>query len=311
MSLGRVSTLVTGAYGMLGSWLVKALLEQGEDVVILRRAPRPQSRLVLEGLEPRCTVVEGDLLDEGLPDRLIAGQRVGTVFHLAAQAIVAHSEKRPSQTFETNVRGTWLLLEACRRHDVASVVAASSALVAAGTPYDASKAAVDLIARSYWTTYGLPVATTRFTNIYGGGDGHRSRLVPDAIAAALSGRDPVVRSDGTPRRDFLHVEDAATAYLAIAGALGRADDRASGAAFDGGTGRSYAVREVVDLVCRLVGGGVRPDVRGESTPGELRDQKVDASKLREVTGWVPRVDLEQGLRRTIAWYREHPSALGS
>lgn len=318
-------TLVTGAYGLLGAWLVRALLDRGEDVVVLRRSPRPRSALVLDGLEARCTVAEGDLLAEGLLDRMVAEHRVGTVFHLAAQPIVARANEAPAETFDVNVRGTWLLLEACRRHDVGRVVVASSdkvygqvvehpyledAQLIAGFPYDVSKAAADLIARSYFTTYGLPVATTRFTNVYGGGDVHASRLVPDAIAAALAGRDPVIRSDGSPRRDFLYVEDAAAGYLAIADALARTDGGARGEAFNGGAGETHSVLEVVQAVCRLVGGGVAPDVQGAGVPaGELRDQEVDASKLREVTGWAPRVGLEEGLRRSIAWYRAHPEAL--
>jgi CDP-glucose 4,6-dehydratase len=311
---------------MLGSWLAMALLERGERVVVLRRRPRPQSALVLEGAEGRCTVVEGDLLADGLLDRVIAEHDVRLAFHLAAQPIVARANEAPAETFDVNVRGTWLLLEACRAHGVSGVVVASSdkvygpveehpyledAQLIAGFPYDVSKAAADLIARSYWTTYGLPVATTRFTNVYGGGDGHGSRLVPDAVAAALAGRDPVIRSDGSPRRDFLYVADAVAGYLAIADGLTGGADGVRGEAFNGGAGETHTVREVVELVCRLVGGGVQPDVRGEGTPGELRDQEVDASKLREVTGWAPRVGLEDGLRRTIAWYREHPSALAS
>ena len=317
---------MTGAYGMLGSWLVKALLERGEHVIVLRRRPRPDSALVLEGAEERCTVVEGGLLDEDLLGRTVAEHDVRTVFHLAAQPIVARANEAPAETFDINVRGTWLLLEACRAHGVAGVIVASSdkvygpvkehpyledAQLIAGFPYDVSKAAADLIARSYWTTYGLPVATTRFTNVYGGGDGHGSRLIPDALAAALAGRDPVIRSDGSPRRDFLYVTDAVAAYLAIADGLRAGHEGVRGEAFNGGAGRTYTVREVVECVCRLVGGGVRPDIRGEGTPGELRDQEVDASKLREVTGWAPTVDLEDGLERTIAWYREYPSVLAS
>ncbi|MBA3327773.1 MAG: GDP-mannose 4,6-dehydratase [Solirubrobacterales bacterium] len=311
---------------MLGSWLVKALLERDEDVVVLRRRPRPHSALVLEGAQERCTVVDGDLLDEALLARAIAEHDVRSVFHLAAQPLVARANAAPAETFEVNVRGTWLLLEACRAHDVAGVVVASSdkvygpieqhpyledAQLIAGFPYDVSKAAADLIARSYHTTYGLPVATTRFTNVYGGGDGHGSRLIPDAVAAALAGRDPVIRSDGSPRRDFLYVEDAVAGYVAIADGLTSGRNGVAGEAFNGGAGQTHTVREVVECVCRLVGGGVRPDVRGESTPGELRDQEVDASKLREVTGWAPRIGLEEGLGQTIAWYREHPSNLAS
>jgi CDP-glucose 4,6-dehydratase len=317
------SVLVTGAYGLLGSWLVKALLERGDRVVALRRDEPPNSALVLEGAEARCTVVHGDVTDAALMARVVGEEDVDTVFHLAAQTIVGTAARSPLSTFETNVRGTWTVLEACRSHAVERVVVASSdkaygshaelpyredfALLAR-YPYDASKAAADLIARSYWHAFALPVAVTRFANLYGGGDLNRSRLIPEAVAAALAGRSPVIRSDGSPERDFLYVEDAVAAYLAIADALD--GGAARGEAFNGGGGRAYAVRDVVELVCRVAGSGVRPDVRGSGTPaGEIDRQSVDATKLRELTGWSPAVDLEEGLRRTVAWYRAHPAAL--
>ena len=175
-------------------------------------------------------------------------------------------------------------------------------------PYDVSKAAADLIARSYWHTYGLPVAVTRFANLYGGGDTNRSRLVPEAIGAALARRPPVIRSDGSPERDFLYVEDAAAAYVAIWRAL--LDGRGAGEAFNAGSGRPHRVGDVVDLICRLAGDIVAPEIRGTGVPpGEIDRQWVDASKLRELTGWQPAVGLEEGLRRTIDFYRAHPEAL--
>jgi CDP-glucose 4,6-dehydratase len=221
-------------------------------------------------------------------------------------------------TWEANIRGTYLLLEACRTLQVERVVVAASDKAYGAHaelpyredfalqpiyPYDVSKAATDLIARSYWHTYGLPVATTRFANIYGGGDRNPSRLIPEAIAAALAGRAPVIRSDGTPERDFLYVEDAVSAYLAIADAL---PGGASGEAFNAGGDAPHAVGEVVALVCSLAGTDVAPDVRGTGTPdGEIDRQYVDSTKLRELTGWRPQVGLEEGLRRTIAWYRRY------
>jgi CDP-glucose 4,6-dehydratase len=175
-------------------------------------------------------------------------------------------------------------------------------------PYDVSKAATDMIARSYWHTFELPVAVTRFANLYGGGDLNRSRLIPEAVAAALSGRSPVIRSDGSPERDFLYVEDAVSAYFAIADALDEGGAR--GEAFNAGGGEPHSVLEVVDLVCRVAGTDVQPDVRGKGTPaGEIDRQYVDPSKLRELTGWTPAVGLEEGLRRTVDWYRAYPQAL--
>ena len=175
-------------------------------------------------------------------------------------------------------------------------------------PYDVSKAATDLIARSYWHTFGLPVAVTRFANLYGGGDLNRSRLVPEAAGAALAGRAPVIRSDGTPERDFLYVEDAVDAYLRLADALDR--DEARGEAFNAGGGEPHAVRDVVARICALAGTDVEPEIRGTGTPaGEIDRQYVDASKLRALTGWAPQVGLDEGLRRTVDWYRAHPQAL--
>jgi CDP-glucose 4,6-dehydratase len=226
-------------------------------------------------------------------------------------------------TFEANLRGTWMVLEACRRRAVERVVVAASDKAYGSQdalpyrehqpllpvyPYEVSKAAADMIARSYWHTYGLPVAVTRFANVYGGGDLHASRLIPEAVAAALSGRPPVIRSDGTPERDYLYAEDAAAAYLAISRALD--DGSGRGEAFNAGSGRPHSVLEVVELVCRAAGTQVEPDVRGAGNPrGEIDRQYVDSTKLTEMTGWRPRVELEEGLRLTVEWYRARPEAL--
>ena len=225
--------------------------------------------------------------------------------------------------FESNVRGTWTVLEACRRHDVGRVVVASSDKAYGAhaelpyredfdlrptAPYEVSKAAADLIARSYWHSYELAVAVTRFANIYGGGDLNFSRLVPEAVSAAIQGRAPVLRSDGSPQRDFLYVEDAAAAYVAIADALDR--DEVRGEAFNAGGGRPHPVREVVELIARIADTGVEPEIRGTGNPaGEIDRQYVDPAKLRELVGWEPEVGLEDGLRRTVDWYRGHPESL--
>jgi CDP-glucose 4,6-dehydratase len=313
------ATLVTGAYGLLGGWLVRALLSAGARVTVLRRDELAGSPLLVMGLEPSVAVVHGDLCEPGLIDRMLAEHEIQDVFHLAAQTIVPTANRSPLSTFETNIRGTWLLLEACRLAGAERVIVASSDKaygpstelpyrehfpLAPRYPYDVSKAATDLLARSYWHTWRLPVAVTRFANLYGGGDTNRSRLVPEAVCAALAGRPPIVRSDGSPERDFLYVEDAVAAYLAISDAVGRG--QAAGEAFNAGGGRPHRVLDVVELICRLVGSGVRPEVRGSGTPeGEIDRQWVDFSKLQALTGWEPQVSLEQGLRRTIAWERAH------
>jgi CDP-glucose 4,6-dehydratase len=306
----------------VGAWLCRALLERGERVVSLDRAAaksRPSS-LALIGVEGEVAEVEGDLIDGELVERALAEHRVDTVFHLGAQTIVAAAAASPAATFEANVRGTWTVVDACRSRGLGRVVVASSDKAYGAhdelpyredfalrptAPYEASKAAADLIARSFWGSYGLPVAVTRFANVYGGGDTNFSRLIPETVSAVLDGRRPVLRSDGSPERDFLYVEDAARAYLAIADALDRDDVR--GEAFNAGSGRPHRVGEVVELIAGLAGTGVEPEIRGSGSPsGEIDRQFVDPAKIRAVVGWEPRVDLEEGLRRTIEWYREHP-----
>jgi CDP-glucose 4,6-dehydratase len=320
-SLVGGTVFVTGAYGLIGSWLTAALADLGARVVVLRRAPRPTSALVVTGTEARCRVVEGDLRDEGALTRTLAGEGVVAVFHLAAQAIVGTAVTSPRATFEANIAGTWTLMEACRAAGVRRVVAASSdnaygpstALphtedtpLRALAPYDVSKAAADLIARSYGETYGMAVATARLSNVYGGGDRNASRLIPAAVLAALAGKAPIIRSDGSPRRDFLYVTDAVDAYLAVADLLMAGAGR--GQPFNAGAGAPRTVLEVVELICALAGTGVRPEVRGTGTPqGELDEHWADAARLRAATGWTPQISLEDGLRRTIDWYREHPA----
>jgi CDP-glucose 4,6-dehydratase len=321
-ALRRRSVFVTGAYGLLGSWLVKALLAQGARVTVLKRDDVAASALVLEGIESQVSVVRGDTCDGRLVERALAEYEVDTVFHLAAQTIVGVGNAAPLSTFETNIRGTWTVLEACRRLQVARVLVASSDK-AYGTneelpyredhplqarhPYEVSKAAADMLARSYWHTFKLPVAVTRCANLYGGGDLNLSRLVPEAAVAAIEGRRPVIRSDGTLERDFLYVEDAVAAYLAVCELLD--EGRAAGQAYNAGGQQPHTVLEVAELICRIAGTGVAPDVRGTGTPpGEITRQWLDSGKLQSQSGWAPRVSLEEGLRRTVEWYRRHLKA---
>ncbi len=318
------ASLVTGARGFVGGWLAKVLLERGDTVVSFdkRRLTEKPSAVGMLGIEDDLIQVEGNLSDASELERVLSENRIDTVFHLAAETIVSDVQASPIQGFESNVRGTWMLLQACLEQGVERVVFASSDKAYGAheelpyredfplqptAPYEASKAAADLIARSYWHSYGLPIAVTRFANIYGGGDLNFTRLVPEAVSAALDGRAPVLRSDGSPERDFLYVEDAAAAYLAIADGLERDDVR--GEAFNAGGGRSYPVLEVIELIAQLAGTGVEPDVRGTGNPdGEIDKQYVDPAKLRETLGWEPLVGLEEGLGRTIDWYREHPES---
>jgi CDP-glucose 4,6-dehydratase len=310
--------LVTGAHGFAGSWLAKALLASDAEVTSLDRGGVEPNGLELVGIE--VDEVAGDLRDGDLVLSVLRDRSIDAVFHLAAQAIVGDANASPVPTFEANIQGTWVVLEACRIAEVETVVVASSDkaygphdrlpytedfALQPVYPYDVSKAATDLIARSYWHTHGLPVAVTRLANIYGGGDRNFSRLIPETVTAVLDGRRPVIRSDGSPERDYLYVEDAASAYLAIAGAL--AGGHGAGEAFNAGWGQPHPVREVVELICELGPGEIEPDYQGTGSPsGEIERQYLDSTKIRSEIGWEPRVELRDGIARTLEWYAEHP-----
>jgi CDP-glucose 4,6-dehydratase len=313
--------LVTGGRGFAGSWLAKALLDAGAEVTSLDHEAAAPTGLELLGIAAEVEDLTGDLRDAELVRRLLAERSTDSVFHLAAQAIVGDANASPIPTFQTNIEGTWVLLEACREGGVERVVVASSdkaygpharlpyteeSALQPVFPYDVSKAATDLIARSYWHTYGLPVAVTRFANLYGGGDRNFSRLIPETVTAVLDGRRPVIRSDGSPERDYLYVEDAAAAYLMVAEALESAGT--AGEAFNAGWGRPHSVREVIELICELGPGEVEPDYRGSGNPsGEIDRQYLDSTKIRDLIHWEPRVDLREGLQRTLDWYAAHPA----
>ncbi len=317
---GLTVSLVTGAQGFAGSWLCRALLEDGSEVVGYDRGEPARPGTELLGIEGDVEIVAGELVDGDLLTRTLADKGADSVFHLAAQTIVGEASASPAPTFDSNVRGTWTLLEACRGAGVDAVVVASSDKAYGPSdelpyteatplrptfPYDTSKAAADLISRSYFHSYGVPVAVTRFANLYGGGDLNFSRLIPETVTAVLDGRAPVIRSDGSPERDYLYVEDAASAYLTIAGSL--RGGKGGGEAFNAGGGEPHSVREVIELICELGGSTVEPDFQGEGTPeGEIDRQWLDSAKLREQTGWEPKVELREGLERTLTWYREHP-----
>jgi CDP-glucose 4,6-dehydratase len=315
--------LVTGGHGFVASHLARALLERGDAVTVLDLAPPPLSGLTLQGVAPEVELVEADLRDAQRVGATIDAGEFDVVFHLAAQTLVGPAMSDPAATFEANVRGTWTLLEACRHADVPAVVVASSdkaygpseqlpyredMQLRPASPYEASKAAADAIALSYRPAYGLPVAVTRFANIYGGGDLNFSRLIPEAIVAILDGRRPQIRSDGSPERDFLYVDDAVSAYLAIEHAVG-AGGPAAGEAFNAGGEHPYPVAEVLETIAAVSGSGLEPEYHGTGNPaGEIDRQYVDSAKLRGLTGWSPEVDLAEGILRTLEWYRDHPEA---
>jgi CDP-glucose 4,6-dehydratase len=315
-----VRALVTGARGFGGAWLAKRLLDEGAEVASFDLPSERPSGLALLGIEDEVVDESGDLRDAERVAAVLRAARPEVVFHLAAMPIVGDANTSPVPTFRANIEGTWNVMEACRELEVERVVVASSdkaygpheqlpyteeAALQPIFPYDVSKAAADLIARSYWHTFGLPVAVTRFANIYGGGDLNFSRLIPEAVTAVLDGRQPVIRSDGSPERDFLYVEDVAGAYLAVSGAL--ADGRGQGEAFNAGWGKPNSVREVLELVGELSGTEIEPDFRGSGNPsGEIDRQYLDSTRIRDIAGWHPKVDLREGIRRTLDWYAAHP-----
>ena len=290
-------------------------------MVVLRRDAPALSRFRIEGLEERCDVVQGDLDDYEALLRILNEHDVNLVFHLAAQTIVGTANRSPLSTFETNVKGTYTLLEACRAlgvvgDPVEAVVVASSDkaygeheelpyredhALEPRYPYDVSKACADLIARSYAHGFGLPVAVTRLANVYGGGDFNFSRIVPDTARALIRGKRPVIRSDGTPERDYLYVADAVEAYLAVADSLAREEFR--GRAWNAGNGEPIAVRELVARLIAAAGANIEPEIKGEGKQaGEIDRQWLDSGAIGAELGWEPKVSLDEGLAETYRWY---------
>ena len=310
--------LVTGATGLLGGWLVRRLVAEGADVVALVRDWVPRSNLLSSELVARVTMVRGDVRDQDLLERTMGEYEVDTVFHLAAQTIVGVANRNPVSTLDTNIRGTWALLEAARRSPlVRSIVTASSdkaygdheklpydesAALKGEHPYDASKSCSDLIARMYAVTFGVPVAITRCGNFYGGGDLNWNRLVPGTIRSASKGEKPVIRSDGSLIRDYFYVEDGASAYMCLAEALRERDDL-RGEAFNFSNELQVDVLALTKKILARMGTKIGVDVRSEAKH-EIQHQWLSAAKARKVLGWKPEFTLDEGLDRTIAWYRE-------
>ncbi|HEX2231870.1 MAG TPA: GDP-mannose 4,6-dehydratase [Thermoleophilaceae bacterium] len=326
------SVLITGAQGFIGCWLAERLLSAGARIVATRRDVDPHSRFRREGVEERCEVVEADVTDQLGLERLLLEHQVKAVFHLAAQPIVPLANRSPLSTYESNLRGAYTLLEACRAARAGG--APIERIVVASTdhaygrheqlpyredfalrpvyPYDVSKACTDMVARCYARVYDLPVAVTRLANTYGGGDRNWSRIVPDTARAIVRGERPVIRSDGSPERDYLYVKDAVEVYLAVAGSLDRQD--LWGRAWNAGLGQPVSVLELVMRLIAISGKPVQPDVRGRGTPrGEIDRQFLDSTAIRTELGWSPRFTLDQGLRETYAWYERElgPARLDS
>ena len=309
--------LVAGATGLLGTWLVRKLLELHADVVSLVRDWVPQSELVRGRLLEKTKVVRGDLRRMTLLERAIGEYEIDTVFNLAAQTTVPVANRNPLSTFESNIRGTWALLEASRRSPTVKQIVTASSDKAYGehknlpyteahplqgsNPYDVSKSCADLISQMYAKTYGLPVGITRSGNFFGGGDLNWNRIIPGTIRSIVRKKPPIIRSDGKYVRDYFYVEDAAHANILLAEHLSK-NPSLRGEAFNFSHEHPMDVLGVVNLILELTKSDLKPEIRNEAT-GEIREQYLSASKARKILGWTPLYTVEDGLKRTIEWYR--------
>jgi len=312
-------TFVTGGTGLVGSWLVRRLIEVGADVVCLVRDWVPQSELVRTNLMEQVKVVRGDVRDRDTLERTLGEYEIDTVIHLAAQTIVTIANRNPLSTFETNIAGTWNLLESCRRNpNVKQIVIASSdkaygdqetlpysenTPLQGRHPYDVSKSAADLVANTYAVSFDLPVAITRCGNFYGGGDLNWNRIIPGTIRSILRGQNPIIRSDGKYIRDYFYVEDGAAAYMLLAEKLAEHPEL-KGEAFNFSNEIQVTVYEIVEHILRLMNSDLKPEIRNETT-NEIRHQYLSAEKARQVLNWHPLFQLDEGLKKTIEWYRKY------
>lgn len=312
-------TLVTGATGLVGGWLVRRLLEAHADIVCLVRDWVPGSEIVRSRNLERVKVVRGDICDRALLERVLGEYQIDTVFHLAAQAIVGIANRNPISTFESNISGTWNILEAVRRSPLVKAIVVASSDKAYGDqqklpyseetplegrhPYDVSKSCADLLAQSYGKTYNVPVSITRCGNFYGGGDLNWNRIVPGTIRSVLRGERPVIRSDGRFVRDYFYVEDGAACYMLLAERLLQGMEYVRGKAFNFSNETQVTVSELATLIIKKMDSLLIPDIRNEASH-EIRHQYLSAARAREHLAWHPFFTLDEGLTRTISWYRD-------
>jgi len=311
------NVFVTGCTGLLGSWLTKELVNKEANVIGLIRDWVPKSNLIYANIYKEITSARGEIEDYFLLERVLNEYEIDTVFHLAAQTIVGTANRNPISTFEANIKGTWNILEASRRAPLVKRIVVASSDKAYGDqeklpydentplegkyPYDVSKSCADLLCRAYYETYKLPVCVTRCGNFYGGGDLNFNRIVPGTIRSVLNNESPVIRSDGTLVRDYFYIEDAVEAYLLLAEKM--ENKEIQGEAFNFSDELQITVLEVVEKILKVMGSNLKPEILNEAT-NEIKHQYLSAKKAREILGWKPGYTLEEGLRRTIKWYRE-------
>jgi len=307
---------VTGCSGLLGSWLTRELRGRGAQVVGLVRDWVPSARLLVDGTADEITLVRGDIEDPALLERALSEYEIQDVFHLAAQAIVGIANRNPLPTFKSNIAGSWNVFDACRRVASVRAVVVASSDKAYGTPetlpydegmplngrhpYDVSKSCADLLAQTYHATYGLPVCITRCGNFFGGGDLNFSRIVPGTIRSVLTGKPPVIRSDGTMVRDYIYVRDVVDAYLTLAERM--QDPSVHGEAFNFSTESRLSVLELTRRILEVMNRPeLEPIVLGEANH-EIHSQYLSAAKARARLGWAPRYSLEESIAETTDWY---------
>lgn len=310
---------ITGAAGLLGSWLTTELVNRGADIVGLIRDQVTQSPLVSSGTINQITIAHGDICDYMAMERILAEYEIDTIFHLAAQTQVGIANRVPMSTFESNIKGTWTVLEAVRRNPTIKRILVASSDKAYGPqsnlpyredqpleghyPYDVSKTCADLIARSYAHTYNLPIGVTRFANLYGGGDLNWNRLIPGTIRSVLRGERPIVRSDGYFKRDYIFVKDAVYGYLTLAEQIHRPG--ITGEAFNFGISEPISVLEMINNIIELSGCSDLEPVILDEVKNEIQDQYLSSAKAQELLGWTPQYSLTEGLRETMAWYKDY------
>lgn len=314
---------VTGATGLLGSWLTQTLVKADASVVALIRDWVPESELFRDGSLSRVTVIRGELTDAELIERILNEYEIKTVFHLAAQTIVGAANRNPLSTFESNIRGTWCVLEAARRSDLIEQVVVASSDKAYGSheelpylenaplhgrhPYDVSKSCADLIAQSYAHSFGLPVCVTRCGNLFGGGDLNWNRLIPGTIRSVIRNESPVIRSNGTFIRDYFYVEDAAAAYIDLAEKMADAPE-ITGEAFNFSNEIQLNVLDLTNTILGLMGrADLAPTILNQAG-NEIQHQYLSAEKARTILKWQSEFTLDEGLTRTVEWYRRFFSA---
>ena len=311
------NVFITGCTGLLGSWMVKYLVEAEANVVGLIRDWVPKSKLLLDGSIDKINVVRGCIEDYSIIERVIGEYEIDTVFHLAAQTIVCIANRNPLSTFESNIKGTWNILEACQRsQNVEKIIVASSDKAYGDQeklpydeeiplegrhPYDVSKSCADLLCRAYFETYRLPVCITRCGNFYGGGDLNFNRIIPGTIKSIINNEAPIIRSDGTYIRDYFYIEDAVEAYLLLAEKM---DNRQiHGEAFNFSNEFQINVIELVEIILKIMGSKLEPLILGKAS-NEIKHQYLSSQKARKILGWMPKYNLESGLRKTIKFYIE-------